>query len=323
MSPLAAGQPSREELRQAAEWFSVLQSGKPSAADIQDWQHWLASGTGAQAAWQRVEDLAGGLSRLSSLPARQALEHGARLGRSRRSALRALALLPLGGLTAWLLQQQSERRGWLADYRTSVGERRELQLADGGRLWLNTGSAADVDYQPGLRRIALYAGELLLSTGRDPVQPARPMVVDVAPGRLQALGTRFGVRYADSGAVHLAVFEGRVAAQPRAGSSLVVAAGQQALVWPDRVEALGSVAAQADGWTRGMLVADNMRLDEFLAELSRYRRGLLSCAPEVADLRIVGAYPLADTDQVLQALASSLNIRVRRPFPWWVSVERM
>lgn len=322
MRPFAPAEvPGREDLRQAAEWFSVLQSGHPSDAELRDWQRWLDTGEGPRAAWQRVEDLAGGFSRLSELPARQALEQGARLGRSRRSALRALALLPVGGLAAWLLQQQSGRQGWLADHRTSVGERREIQLADGGRLWLNTGSAADVDYRTDLRRIALYAGELLLTTGHDGASPARPMVVDVAPGRLEALGTRFAVRYEDSGAIHLTVFEGRVAAQPRAGASQVVPAGRQALVWPDHVEPQGTVPAQADGWTRGILVADRMRLGDFLAELSRYRHGLVTCAPDIADRRIVGAYPLADTDKILQALESTLDVRVRRPLPWWIAVE--
>lgn len=314
--------PEQDDLRQAAEWFAVLQSGHPSEAERLDWQRWLDAGPGPRAAWQRVETLADSFARLSALPARQALEHGARLGRSRRNTLRALAILPIGGLAAWLLHDQSSRQGWMAAYRTQVGERREWLLADGGRLWLNTNSAADVDYRTDLRRIVLYAGELLLTTGHDTQQPARPMVVEVAAGRLEALGTRFAVRYEDSGAARLTVFEGRVAAQPRRGETrVVVQAGQQALVWPDRVEPLGSVPAQADGWTRGILVADRMRLGDFLNELSRYRQRLLTCAAEVADLRIVGAYPLDDTERVLQALQSTLAVRVRRPLPWWVSVE--
>lgn len=314
--------PGQKDLRQAAEWFALLQAGNASEAERLDWQRWLEAGPGPRAAWQRVETLAGSFARLSALPARQALEQRAHLGRSRRNALRALAMVPMGGLVAWLLHDQSTRQGWLAAFRTQVGERREWPLADGGSLWLNTNSAADVDYRADLRRIVLYAGELLLTTGHDTVQPARPMVVDVAVGRLEALGTRFAVRYEDSGAVRLTVFEGRVAAQPRrAEARLVVPAGRQALVWPDRVEPLTTMPAQADGWTRGILVADRMRLGDFLTELSRYRHGLLTCADDVADLRIVGAYPLGDTDRVLQALESTLAVRVRRPLPWWTAVE--
>ncbi|KAG1069902.1 hypothetical protein G6F40_017608 [Rhizopus arrhizus] len=63
-----------------------------------------------------------------------------------------------------------------------------------------------------------------------------------------------------------------------------------------------------------------MRLGDFIAELSRYRRGYLGCAPEVADLRIVGAYAVGDTDRVLAALAATLPVRVRATMPWWVVV---
>lgn len=322
MRPLSSmDAPGQEDLRQAAEWFAVLQSGNSSQAERLDWQRWLDAGPGARAAWLRVETLAGSFAGLSGLPARQTLEQTATRRRNRRNALRALAVLPVGGLVAWLLHGQAGQRGWMAAHHTQVGERRELPLADGGRLWLNTDSAADIDYRGELRRIVLYAGEMLLTTGRDTVVPARPMVVDVAAARLQALGTRFAVRYEDGGAVRLTVFEGRVAAQPRAGDARVVQAGQQAMVWPDRVQALGVVPAQADGWTRGILVADQMRLGDFLAELSRYRHGLLTCTADVADLRLVGAYPLDDTERVLLALTSTLAVRVRRPLPWWVTVD--
>ena len=70
-----------------------------------------------------------------------------------------------------------------------------------------------------------------------------------------------------------------------------------------------------------MLLADDMRLGDFVVELSRYRRGYLGCAPQVADLRLVGAFPLADTGRVLRALAETLPVRIHRPLPWWVSIE--
>jgi len=308
-----------DDLRQAAEWFAVLQSDHPSEGDREGWQRWLETGPGPQAAWQRVETLAGGFSRLSRLPARAALEGRTRLARGRRNVLRALALLPVAGLAGWLAEGQPSWRGWTAAYRTRTGERREVLLADGGRLWLNTDSAADVEYSAALRRVVLHAGELLLTSGKD--SRKRTLVVDVPFARLQALGTRFAVRHEAGGSVLLTVFEGAVRAQPASSSdALVIAAGQWARVRSERVEPMGAMPPQADGWTRGVLVADGMRLGDFLAELGRYRRGVLLCADAVADLRIVGAYPLADTDRVLDALQATLPVRLHRPLPWWVMV---
>ena len=64
-----------------------------------------------------------------------------------------------------------------------------------------------------------------------------------------------------------------------------------------------------------------MRLGHFIAELSRYRPGLLRCASEVAELRISGVYPLADSDAVLDALTQSLPVSINRRSRYWVTVS--
>lgn len=320
--------PAFEDLQQAAEWFAVLQAGGVSDSERRRWQTWLATGPRQRAAWQRVESISGEFAGLAGLPARRVLERGAASSSRRRSVLRALALAPVAGIAGWMASRQVPWRGWVAAYRTETGERREIVLADGSRLWLNTATSLDVDFSPTLRRIVLHRGEVLVTSGHDDSLPARPLVVDVPQGRMTALGTRFAVRHEDGGAVRLAVFEGAVASQPADGGSdsdaRTLAAGEQARLFADRVEPLEDAAASAayaDDWTRGMLVADGQRLGDFIAELGRYRPGYLGCAPEVAGLRIVGAYPLADTDRILSALQATLPVRVRQPLPWWTVVE--
>jgi transmembrane sensor len=319
--------PAFEDLQQAAEWFAVLQAGAVSEADRRRWQSWLDAGPRQRAAWRRVESISGefsGLAGVASLPARRVLERGGAAANRRRSVLRALALVPVAGLTGWLASRHVPWHGWVAAHRTETGERREIVLADGSRLWLNTGTALDVDFSPRLRRIVLYKGEVLITSGPDDANPSsshRPLVVDVPQGRLIALGTRFAVRHEDDDAVRVAVLEGAVESRPASGDSLTLVAGQQTRLFSDHVEPPEPAAGYGDDWTRGMLVADGMRLGDFIAELGRYRTGYLGCAPEVADLRLVGAYPLADTERILSALQATLPVRVRRPLPWWTVVE--
>lgn len=315
------GSPAFEDLQQAADWFAVLQGGATSETERQQWQRWLDTGPQQRAAWQRVETVAGEFAGLAGLPARQSLERGNKFNSRRRVVLRAMTIAPVAGLVGWLTARNVPWQGWIAAHRTETGERREIVLADGSRLWLNTATAVDIDFSSGLRRIVLHKGEVLVTTGHDDVFAARPLVVDVPQGWLVALGTRFAVRLEDDGAVRLAVFEGEVEARPADGiASRTLIAGQQARVFVDRVEAPARVAVEEDAWTRGMLVADGMRLGDFVAELSRYRSGYLACAPEVADLRIVGAFPLADTDRILDALQTTLPVKVHRPMPWWTVV---
>ena len=312
--------PAFEDLQQAADWFAVLQDASASDDDRARWQRWLETGPGRHAAWQRVQAVAGEFAAIKGLPARQALERGAAPGR-RRAVLRGLAVVPVASLAGWVAVRELPWRGWVAAHRTGVGERREMVLADGSRVWLNTDSAMDVDFSPTLRRVVLHRGEVLITSGHDDTTAARPLVVDAPQARLTALGTRFAVRHEEGGAVRLAVFEGAVRAQPLAGGApRLIRAGEATRVYADRAEPPVTLSSAGDDWTRGMLVADAMRLDDFLAELGRHFAGHLGCASSVADLRIVGAYPLADLDRVLHALQATLPIKVYRPLPWWVAV---
>lgn len=323
-----AAPPEFAVLQAAAQWFAVLRGGEPSTQQRQHWQAWLDASPAHREAWRRVEAIDARFQAVPSQPARQALLQPSPRGLRRRQvakAVLALAGVAVGGRA--LLSVPGVRGQWAAlgaQHRTGVGETRRTLLADGTQLWLNTASAADVEHTGSLRRIALHTGEILVQSAPDGEHPGapRPLVVDVPQARLRALGTRFSVRLHDDGTAELAVYEGAVRVEPTAG-------GPQATVqagWQVRIGEEGAtgtpVAAEEKraAWSRGLLVADGMRLGDFVQELSRYRHGYLGCAPEVAHLRLVGVYPLADTDRVLAAMAATLPVSVHRTLPWWVSV---
>jgi transmembrane sensor len=76
-----------------------------------------------------------------------------------------------------------------------------------------------------------------------------------------------------------------------------------------------------DAWSKGFFYARNMRLQDFLNELSRYRFGILRCDPAVADLRISGTFQINNTDQILSALPYTLPVSVRYQTAYWVSIH--
>ena len=78
---------------------------------------------------------------------------------------------------------------------------------------------------------------------------------------------------------------------------------------------------QAPAWLRGQLVAERLRLADFLDQVGRYRRGVIRCDPRVADLIVSGVYALDDTDRILASLARALPLRVSRYTAYWVVVE--
>lgn len=311
-------------LQQAAEWFAVLGSPSVSARERQRWAAWRDADERHRAAWARVEAISGAFT---SVPtddksgARRVLDTASERQLARRRASQMLLLLCGTGLLGWSVAKRAPWAAWSAAYQTATGERREVELADGGRVWLNTASAMDVDYSPDQRRIRLHRGEILIETARDAVQPPRPFVVETEDGRMRALGTRFTVqRQADGTRVN--VFAGAVELAPRdGGAPLILQAGEQSLLSSAGAGPATAADNARQAWRQGLLLAENMRLEDFIAELARHRPGYLACAPQVADLRLVGAYDLSDTDRVLAALEATLPLRVRRTLPWWVVVE--
>lgn len=244
----------------------------------------------------------------------------------RRAAVKTLALLLTAAPAGWLAWRASPAREWLADHRTATGERRELRLPDGTRLQLNTATALDVAYGDTLRLVRLRAGEILIDTAPDRVPAAdpayRPFVVETAQGRLRALGTRFVVRQLEGGRSHVAVLEGAVEVRPgdASGAPVVLRAGEQAGFSASAVGEVTAAGPQADDWSRGVLRAQNMRLHDFLAELGRYRPGVLRCDPAVADLRVSGVFQLGDTGPVLDSLPQALPVDVLFRTRYWVTV---
>lgn len=83
---------------------------------------------------------------------------------------------------------------------------------------------------------------------------------------------------------------------------------------------MAPVDPASEGSTRGLYIARNAPLGEVLRELGRYRAGLLSVSPDVADLPVFGSYPMTEPERVLAMLASVMPIRVSHPLPWWTRV---
>ncbi|THF64734.1 DUF4880 domain-containing protein [Pseudothauera nasutitermitis] len=316
--------PSLDALRQAAEWFAVLGDRGAGEPERRRWQAWLDASAEHRSAWARVEAVTRSLAGLGEqtppAAARGAL--GVRHANTRRHALKLLAAGGLTVLAGWLGPAMLTPREWLtrlaawrADERTAIGEVRQVTLADGGLLWLNTASAADIEYGAQLRRIALHAGELLVDSVPDTRQPSRPLVVDTPHGRLTALGTRFAVRL-DGAHSQVSVFEGAVEVAPHGLPASVLQAGSQTR-FSEHTQAPFTAAQPArESWTRGLLVADDRRLDDFVAELGGYVPLKVEVAPEAGALRLVGVYPMHDPardfTRALAAIQRTLPVRVRQ-----------
>lgn len=301
---------------QAVHWLLEMQAGPLDPRRQQAWQHWLQTHGEHRRAWEHIQQVNQRLSGLSSPLAHAVLNTPRSAGR--RQALKLLLVLGGGTALTWGLRENAVLPPLLADYRSTVGQRRKIQLSDGSQLQLNTASAVDIRFDGQQRLIRLLEGELLLTGARD----HRPLRIETADGSLTTDGARLNLRQR-RGHSQLAVFEGHVDLLPNAyqGTPMAVQAHQQLSFDARAWQAPQPLDAGSGAWTEGMLVAAHMRLADFLDELGRYRHGKLDCDPRVADLLISGNYPLEDSERILDLLEVSLPVRVQRFTRYWVTVR--
>lgn len=328
--PLLDGPPVPEVISlQAVEWLVLLQSPEVTPAVREAFARWRVEHADHERAWRHIESFGSQLRDLNAPLAHGALVHSGRGARQqRRQALKLLGMAALTGGGLWLARDGlwQEWREWHADQRTAVGQRHAVVLADASRIELDTASAIDVRFDGGQRLVRLLAGQVLISTAPDPALEAggaaRPFLVETAEGRLRALGTRFMVRQ-QAGSTLLAVFEGAVEVRPAQalGSTRIVPAGEQARIGRASVDRPTAVDEHVAAWARGMLVARDMPLGDFIAELARYRPGHLGYDPRVGDLRVSGIYPLDDTDRVIDMLVRTQPVQAHRMTRYWVTIR--
>lgn len=316
MSPVSSKPVSTTVLDAAIAWQLSLDSGNP--VEREEFAKWHAAHEEHARAWRQLGMLdqrfsvANGPARAALLQSREGIRRRVRkLGNGLASIVAVIGLALFAG------ERYLPVDYWLADESTATGEQRTLRLADGTVINLNTHSALDVRFDEKQRRIILQEGEILVETGHG---DARPFIVETRDGSMRALGTRFLVKREDEG-TRLSVLKSAVAAHPQSSpEEHILREGQQVLM---RNNGLGPILAlnlNADAWTRGMLVVDNARLEDLVHELGRYRRGHLGVAPEIADLRITGSFPLHDTNLALSALLPTLPVQIEHHTQWWVTV---
>jgi len=316
MSPVSSKPVSAQVLDAAIAWQLSLDSGNP--VEREAFAQWHGAHEEHARAWRQLGMLDQRFS-VASGPARAALlqsREGIRR-RVRKLGSGMASIVAVIGLALFAGDRYLPVDYWLADQRTATGEQRTLRLADGTLINLNTHSAVDVRFDEKQRRIVLQEGEILVETGHgDP----RPFIVETREGSMRALGTRFLVKREEQG-TRLSVLQSAVAAHPESNpQEQILREGQQVLIRSNGLGPILAVNLGADAWTRGMLVVDNVRLEDLVQEIARYRRGHLGVAPEIADLRITGSFPLNDTDLALNALLPTLPVQIAQHTPWWVTV---
>ena len=200
--------------------------------------------------------------------------HAGRRISLRRSAVRiaaAAAVLLAGGLTTVLL---SKRLAQPVTVVTQLGERSQVVLPDGTKVWLNSSSSVEyvAPFFSRQRRVKME-GEAYFEVEHD---RRAPFVVSTNGLDIEVLGTRFNIRNDDNEhRVTTVLLEGAVKAYAsgREQASVRLHPAQQ-LVFDTRTHAMRLTdcpsAERSINWIDGRFCFEHDTFGEIVAELKRY-----------------------------------------------------
>ncbi|TDU25621.1 FecR family protein [Panacagrimonas perspica] len=308
-------------LAKASVWTARLWADDVTEQDRAACRAWCEAHPDHARAWSIVHDVGQQISALSKAGARATLLDRRVSDPVRRRALKALGALLTVGLGGHAVSRTGPWQRRVADHATRIGEIRALSLPDGGRVVLDSATALDIVYTGDERRLRLRTGRISVVTAPDPMAPARAFCVETVHGTALALGTEFSVHHLDN-STEVVVQHGKVELRPQHAVSAAVRliAGQRAGFTQEHVDDIRTAAPGAEVWTRGLLVANDLRLSEFVTTVSRYRVGVLRCDERVEELRVTGVFPLQDTDRALANLTLGIPVDIAYRSSWWVTV---
>jgi transmembrane sensor len=214
---------------------------------------------------------------------------------------------------------------------TKIGEQKNLTLADGSVIHLNTNSLVKIDFTKEQRNLTLLRGEAHFEVAHD---ESRPFIVTAGHNQVTAVGTAFNVQFKDRGELELLVTEGKVllanvadnvqqvepsapSRSPLEGKGLLVIKGEKVIFSDDYTQAkatLSSTQVEQDlAWQQGMLVFQGEDLETALKEVSRYSAVHFEIIDtSVKKQRVAGYFKAGDIDGLLFTLAQNFNIQAKR-----------
>jgi transmembrane sensor len=192
-----------------------------------------------------------------------------------------------------------------ADYRTAIGEQRKIALANDVAITMNTRTSIGLrPVENAIERIELIAGEGLVST------KSKAFEVVSGNGYVRAADAQFNIRR-DGDLVRVACLEGNVTVG--CGSSSIMLAKEHQVSY----SAAGlSVVAETNlaivtSWQQGVLVFQDTRLSDVVAEINRYRNGrIVIVGDHLARQSVNGRFYLSRLNEVVEKFQNAFGARV-------------
>jgi transmembrane sensor len=316
---------------EAAAWIWRMDSSVVAVADRQAFDAWLRQDPRHRRAAAELSSVWSALDGLAEAKREEKIATFAAnaklplMHHPQRPWVAAAAMLAAVAVGAIWLQRGSESQ----TLATAVGQQRNVTLADGSIVTLNTNTIVETDLRRRTREIYLRKGEAHFQVAHD---RSRPFLVHAGDAVVRAVGTAFEVRVLADQHVDVVVNEGRVEVQAtapvpaspypstrarpaaattvralNAGERLSTASHDYA-VTPITAQQLSSELA----WREGAIIFDGEPLAQAIAEIERYTDARIVVSdPEIAKLRVGGRFRTGNVQEFFDALQTALPVSVR------------
>lgn len=307
--------------RTAEEWLVRLGRPRVSRGTQGAFERWLSADPANLAEYQAIKallretqdlraELLGELNLVAPAPRRRRAAAGwtpVALAGGLVAAVLAVAIAPT------LLTPFQDPLAGAATYVTAVGEIRDVTLADGSVVTLDTATTLRAKVDGRVRRLALDKGAAYFAVAHDKIHPFQ---VALADRQVVVTGTHFATSLRD-GRARVELLEGSVEVrQPRVSTEPV------RLVPGDQVSYLAGGAVRRDArinpatavaWRQRRLVFQDAALSEVLTELGRYTDVRIRLAdPALGRQRVTAMLPLDGRGTVVERASQVLPVTLTR-----------
>ncbi len=308
--------PGMDPSTAARRWVLRLRSGEVTQADLDAFARWRGEShehrrafAVANAHWSQLREAAQNITTKQrsadrlSVVSRRALFGGAIAASIGGAAV--LAVKP--PLDLWPTFSQL-----MADYRTDIGERRQVAFADAVSVEMNTRTSLAVEgHATDARQIELIEGQIAVTAGANGSKQSTPFVVVAGQGRTRASRATFDLRY-DGDSVVVTCVDGEVSVECQSGQETLRASQQISYTSRGFSGVAVTDGHVAEAWRRGLLVIENQPLSQVIPEINRYRRGrIVLLNDDIGRLPLDATFRLDRIDEVVPKLVQLFNLRAR------------
>lgn len=259
---------ARDQSRdQALAWFVRMQSGDATGVDRKEHAAWLAADPRNKCEYEKLGRFWSDLDHVRDpRPSARMTQDGR--GPSRRMVL-------TGGIAASL------GAGWLvlngvpdflrSDEYTGIGAMRRAALEDGSIVDLDADTALALHFDDQVRELRLQRGRARFTVAADP----RPFRVHAEGGVITGQDTRFSVHLWD-GTASVAVEDHAVTVAANGSGDVRLQQSQRLSYGNGALGTIEAFDAEIEtAWMHGKLIFEDRPLRQVLADVSRYRSGVI------------------------------------------------